>query len=346
MEQKPGNIMQFAKMEDEVVNPPVVGEAAPQPVAQQAPRPLLSKNSNRVVFNGFQHLINATPKQEVYLPLTQVAVRISPINYGEEAAMAQTFISDSGIQTELAKVIFAHIVEGPERITKSFDSFLDNVVHPDLTALAYGMHIISYGAEIGPFEDAACKKCGKSHKFEKFNIVDFYSEEQFIGGEFAVLDFSKVVDLSDCGLPGVVMTLKIPTIRHVLTMEENSDPVGLAMSRVERYIAKLSLKGEDGTVTEFSDQQSIHNAVKSLPPMARKKLMPIIHKEFQKYGIKFEIPWICNNIVDDNQALGGKKKCDEKNVYTLNIENTFFRQIFDALLVAPGSDANNSETNK
>lgn len=342
----PGNIMQFAKMDDEIANPPAIGEVQ-QPQQQIAPaRPLLAKNGNRVVFNGFQHLIKATPKQEVFLPLTQTLVRVSPISYGEETAMAQTFISKESIQTELVKVIYAHIVEGPEKITKSFDSFIDHVVHPDLTALAYGMHLISYGAEIGPFEDATCKKCGKSHKFEKFNIADYYSEKQFIGGEFSVLDFSKTVALDDCGLPGVSMTLKIPTIRQVLTMEENSDPVGLAMSRVERYIHKLSITGEDGNVTEFTDQQSIHNAVKSLPPMARKKLIPIISKEFQSYGIKFEIPWTCENIVDDDKALGGKKKCDTKNVYNLTIESTFFRQIFNALLVAPESDADGSETDK
>lgn len=333
----PGNIMHqnFASLEEDfsIATPPVVQNNPVKPVTSPA-------NNGKIVFNGFQHTVKMIAKQEVFLPLSQVRVRVSPIQYSEEAAMAQSFLNPQGILTELVKLIYAHIVDGPERMTKSFDAFIDNTTQPDLAALVYGFHLTSYGSIVTPVEEIKCKNCGKPHTFKSINIADYYQEEQFIGDEFAVLDYTKIVDLSDNGLPGVSFELKIPTIRKTMLMEEGADPTNLAMSQVERYISKLMIKSDDGGITEFSDQKSIHNAVASLPPVARKKLLPIIRKDFQKYGVKFDIPWTCNLLIDDVTALGGKKNCNTENIYSLKVENTFFRQVFTALLDSSESDDN------
>ena len=165
---RPGNIMaQPVEERKPVVLKP---GTAPENLVAVKKTTKKQEEKGKVVFKGFTHQLKTTAKVAVYLPVSNVEVRVSPITYDEEISMAQVIVNPTDVLMEVVKIVFNHIVEGPEELTKSFDSFIDNLVEPDLTALVYGLYLCSYGSTLELKEPLVCKACGAYNKKEIISV--------------------------------------------------------------------------------------------------------------------------------------------------------------------------------
>lgn len=334
---RPGNIMQNLPAQQLQDVKPATEQQAPIIQPSMSPDNLVnmtnlkksSTSKGKVVFKGFTHQLKTINKVSVFLPVSNAEVRVCPILYGEEISMAQTLINPTDVLMEVIKIVYNHIVEGPELLTKSFDSFLDNLVEPDLSALVYGLYLCSYGSTIKPGK-IKCDKCGNEQLLSDLNLATLYKETPFEGGEFEVLKHKTSLDMTEHGLPGVVFNIRIPVLRKTIE-SENDDIKTASITRIEKYLENVVVKNEQGQEEVYTDYESLYNAVSTLPPVARHRLQEVLDKDYFKYGITFEHEWKCNSIVNDDKVLGGKRKCDHVNKYVPTVEQEFFRKVYDAL---------------
>lgn len=336
---RPGNMMQNLPNQQPVQSQqPAVQETKPAIQPTMAPTNNLVNMTNlkksdtskgKVVFKGFSHQLRTTNKVSVFLPVSNAEVRVCQILYNEEIGMAQTLINPSDVLMEVVKIVYNHIVEGPEILTKSFDSFLDNLVEPDLSALVYGLYVCSYGPTI-KIGEVECEECKGKHVLPDLNLNQLYKETPFEGEEFAVLKHRTSLDMAEYGLPGVTFNIRIPVLRKTLE-SENDDIKTASITRIEKYLENVVIKNEQGQDETYTDYESLYNAVATLPPVARHRLQEVLDKDYFKYGISFEHEWKCTNVVNDDKVLGGKRKCEHVNKYIPTVEQEFFRKVYDAL---------------
>lgn len=325
---RPGNIMaQPVEERKPVVNKPT---SAPENLVAVKKPAKKQEEKGKVVFKGFTHQLKTTAKVAVFLPVSNVEVRVSPITYDEEITMAQVIVNPTDVLMEVVKIVFNHIVEGPEELTKSFDSFIDNLVEPDLSALLYGLYLCSYGSALELKEPLVCKSCGCKHEVKELNLAKIYNEVSFEGKPFESAKCRTSIDMSEYGLAGVKFNIKMPVLRKTLDNDED-DIKSISISKIEKYLENVTIMNENGVEETFTDNESLYNAVSTLPPSARRKLINILEENYFKYGITFKYSWKCHNVVDDEKALGGRRKCETENEYTPTVEQEFFRQVYDAL---------------
>jgi len=289
-----------------------------------------------MVFGGFQYNLESSPKSEVHLGITNADVRFTPIIYREEVDLAQTIVKEEDLFMEILKLLYKHISEGPDRITKSFDDFLTNVVEKDSKDLLYGFHLVSYGPEVEIKETLVCQECGQDHKVEKLNLIDLYECQEWEGEPFHALDELVELDLTDCELPGTKFYFRFPSLlktTEAKTMSKSNFLHEIANNAISNFMAKFTMVAEDETILEYSDPKSLKNAIETLGVKARKKVKKFLEDRFFKYGVKLIYRWECNNKVKDEDALDEKatKLCKHKNELEYNINDLFFREISESV---------------
>lgn len=288
------------------------------------------KKEESIIFNGFKHNLPTDIKSDVFLPITNVSIRLSPIVFGEEVNMAQTAIKEEDLFMETLKLLYNHLVEGPELITKSFDSFLSNIAELDYNAMLYGLYLISYGPEVEIGDTVKCADCGFEKKVDKINLIDLYVEKPFEGKEYEAIKTEKELDLTDCGLEGVKFFFKFPTLERPTKSKSASKSnfmSEIAKTPILNYMSKFIYSGK-----EYSDKASMEKAVDTLNVKARRKIRKFLEKEFFDYGIKFKYKWTCKNRVIDEDAINeSKQPCEKENQTLYNINDLFFRQISESI---------------
>lgn len=273
------------------------------------------------VFKGFfDSTSKIFSKTEIFLPVTKISVKQSPLLFKEEVALAQTIIKEEEIYLELLKLLFSHIVDGDPKILESFESFLNNVCEADLETLLYGFYLCSYGPEIEVNDEHKCQKCEKTRKVTKLNLVEMYEDTPVDLGPFEAVTKEFDLDLSNSGLPNTVFYFKFPTLKktseRVFPVENNKDVLGdLFSMTISNYLVKVKIENEI-----FDDKESILNAVNTLPPQARKVVKNKIKDSFLKYGAKLVYKWKCED-----------KKCQNENTVRYMITNFFFREISESV---------------
>ncbi len=290
---------------------------------------LEGRDGSKPVFKGFKHKSEA--KSEITLPVTNIALRQSSIIYREEVNLAQTIIKEEDLFMDLLKLLWNHIIEAPASVTKSFESFLENVAEPDVEAMLYGFYLTSYGPEVKTDETLVCANCGGKKKVEGFNLINLYQETTFSGKPFEAIQREQMLVVDD----GVTFYFRFPSLKKATSTKNVSKTNFLneiASSAIANYTSRFSVVDGD-TVKEYSDQDSIKNAVETLSVNARKQIKKYLQENFFKFGIKFEYKWKCENMIPDPEALNEKSKkvCGHENTHRYTINNLFFREISESV---------------
>ena len=323
-----GNILQAQKeATKETVTAEEVREKLETAKAQEAPA-----QEKKFVFKGFVHKSEPAAKAETHLPVTNVAVRQSSIVYKEEVNLAQTIIKEEDLFTEMLKLLYSHLVEGPSEIMGSFENFLNNIAEQDVEALLYGFYLTSYGPDVNLDETYTCAECGGKHEVKKINLIELYKEKSFEGSPYQALNEEKSIDLNDCDLPNTVFYFKFPTLTRAINAKnvtKNNFLNEIANSSIANFMSRFATLDESGTPVEYADAESIKSAIDTLNVKARKKIKKFLQENFFEYGLKFEYAWTCNNMVPDKDAISenAKKKCMHNNTHKYSINNLFFREI-------------------
>jgi len=288
------------------------------------------EEKGKMVFKGFKYSDTSCAKVETYLPVLNTKVRQTPILFQEELNLAQTIITDKDVMMDTLTILYQHIVEGPTEITPSFETFLKNVPEPDYDALLYGFFLNSYGPDVKVEDTLKCINCGKEHFVESINLLNLYKETPYEGEAFECLKVIEEVNLNDCGIDASFF-LKMPSL-EIYSQDKKISKRNfiseLTSGNFADYICKLVYAGE-----EFTDKESIVNAINTLNVTARRKLKKVINDKYNKYGIKFTYEWTCDGKVPDTDSIKEKaeKKCNKANTKNYRIFDLFFREISESI---------------
>jgi hypothetical protein len=325
-----GNVLSAQKKSMEE---PVKKEDVKQKI--QTPRihnhtPQENTSNEFVPFKGFNYSKETIAKTEITLPVLKTSVRLSPIVFKEELAIAQTMIEDKDITLDVLQLLFRHIVEGPNVLTESFDSFVKHLLEVDFSTLLYGFYINSYGIEPVLDLKIPCSECGHKHEIKKINLIDLYNETTFEGEEFEALNFEKECDISDYGLDAK-FHFRFNNMERHLKMKNISKSNFLneiASGDIIDHVDRFTTNG-----SEYEDEESIKNAIETLTSSARKVVKDCIKENFSKYGMKLIYKWKCNGKVPDPNALkeNAKKECMHENELPIQINELFFREISESI---------------
>lgn len=307
-----------------------VKEKIGSPAMFQPPTQTQPDEKKKMVFKGFQYSDTTCAKVETYLPVLNVKVRQSPIHFQEELNLAQTIIMEKDVVMDILNILYRHIVEGPVELTTSLESFLKHLPEPDYEPLLYGFFLNSYGPEVKVDDTFKCVECGKEHKVETINLLNLYKETAFEGEAFECLKLNEELSLSDCGI-NASLYLKIPTMDAYIIDKKISKTNflnELTSGNLAEYVQTVSYDGND-----FTDKESILNAINTLNVQGRKKLKKVIEEKFNKYGTKFMYEWTCSGKVPDTDSIKEKaeKNCGKLNSKRYKIADLFFREISESI---------------
>jgi hypothetical protein len=288
------------------------------------------ETSKFITFKGFNYSKERVAKSEVSLPILRTNLRLSPIVFKEELALAQTLIEDKDITMDVLQLLYSHIVEGREVFTKSFESFVKHLLEDDLMSLLYGFFINSYGTEVVLDKSIPCSKCGHKHKIEKLNLIEIYNETPFDGDELSALKFEKECNLSEYGIDATFY-LKFNNMESTLkrqNISKNNFLNEIASGDIINHVDRFEHGG-----TIFKDNNSIKNAVDTLNSDSRKAIKTCIKENFEKYGMKLKYKWTCKGLVPDPDALkeNARKECSHTNEIPIQINELFFREISESI---------------
>jgi len=335
MHQNVGNILEAQKegLKEQTTKEEVkekIGKPAMFDPSLKPAQPAQQDEKSKMVFKGFQYSDTSCAKVETFLPLLNTKIRQSPILFEEELNLAQTIITEKDVMMDTLSILYKHIVEGPVEVTQSFESFLKNVPDPEYDAMLYGFFLNSYGPTVKVEDTLKCISCGKEHFVESINLLELYKEVPFEGEPFECLKYVEEVNFKDCGLDASFF-LKIPTLEIYSEDKKISKRNFLneiTSGNVAEYVSRMVIGDQ-----EFSDKESIMNAIKTLNVNARRKLKKVIDEKFSKFGVSFTYEWTCSGKVPDADSIKEKaeKTCAKANSKRYRIFDLFFREISESI---------------
>jgi len=255
------------------------------------------------MFKGFDI---PAPELDVVLPQTQKSFRVRSLRMSEEGSAKSSLLGNAqSIIKKLNHLVYNAIVDNdkPEP-----EQFLQQVTTKDRDALVFGMYQITYGDEY-TFEDYTCANCQKTYSLRAFMSKGFVRSDYKVEDGQSILDKRITLEL-ETGLQVVLKQITLEDEVNILAATSADDPLTELYSKIDKFIytsgegQKLELNIKD-TPMDF-----LYGCGQLLPK--HKKLINDAHtKEFNQYGVKVNINYVCPH-------------CGHKENFNLDFVKQFF----------------------